>query len=334
MTLRIGVIGVGFIGRLHTENLAHGIPGLELVAAADPSEAARAWAGDLGVTAVSDWRDLLDTGRVDALVLASPAADHPDQVVDAAKAGIHVYCEKPLAITLDEADRAVDAVDAAGTVLRVGFNRRFDTNFSELERQVRAGRVGRPLIVRISSRDSEIPPASYPRDRGRMFMDTTIHDFDMARYLADDDIVEVSAFSSASLDPIAADNEDADTAVVLLRFASGALGVIDNSRQSPYGYDQRAEVHGTLGAASVGNVTKNTVQIADAGGFNSEVLPKFFPERYAQSYVDALLAFAAAVRGEDAPGATGPDSRAALAAALAAQAAHETGVVQNLATTR
>jgi myo-inositol 2-dehydrogenase / D-chiro-inositol 1-dehydrogenase len=156
----------------------------------------------------------------------------------------------------------------------------------------------------------------------------------MARYLADDDIVEVSAFSSASLDPIAADNEDADTAVVTLRFASGALGVIDNSRQSPYGYDQRAEVHGTLGAASVGNVTQNTVQIADAGGFNSEVLPKFFPERYAQSYIDALLAFAAAVRGEDAPGATGPDSRAALAAALAAQAAHETGVVQKLAMTR
>ena len=261
---RVAVVGAGRIGRLHGANIAR-VPGLELVAMADPVP------GE-GVT-VADWRELLDRADVDAVVIGSPSAEHAEQVVAFAAAGKHVFCEKPLATDLASADRAVAVAEAAGIVLQVGYNRRFDRNFAAVREAVASGRVGRPLIVRITARDPEPPPPSYLAGRGpeTMFLDTTSHDLDLVRFLTGEDIVEVSARGAALLDTGAAGM--VDTAVTTAVTASGALAAIDNTWRAAYGYDQRLEVHGTDGTAQAGNERRDTTTLADGRGFHSPPRP-------------------------------------------------------------
>lgn len=206
--------------------------------------------------------------------------------------------------------------------LQVGFNRRLDPHFAALHRSVRDGRVGDPMVVHITSRDPALPPDSYQRAPGKMFLDTSIHDFDMARFLAGAEIAEVCAFAAALVDDLAREAKDADTEVISLRFASGAVGIIENCRQAPYGYDQRAEVLGTAGLATLGNVVDTTTTVADGSGFHAPALPAFFPERYAASFRTALDSFAAAITADEPVPSDGSDSRAALAVALAAQMSH------------
>jgi myo-inositol 2-dehydrogenase/D-chiro-inositol 1-dehydrogenase len=305
---RVAVVGAGRIGRLHAANLSR-VPGLELVAMADPEP------GE-GV-AVADWRELLGRADVDAVVIGSPSAEHADQIVAFAGAGKHVFCEKPLATDLASADHAVAAAGEAGIVLQVGYNRRFDRNFAAVREAVASGRVGRPLIVRITARDPEPPPPSYLEGRGpdTLFVDTTSHDLDLVRFVTGEDIVEVSARGAALLETGAAGM--VDTAVTTAVTTSGTLASIDNTWRAAYGYDQRLEVHGTEGTAQAGNERRDTTTFADRAGLHRPPPPYFFLDRYAESFVTELHAFAAALDG--APVAvTGRDGRAALAAAQAA----------------
>jgi myo-inositol 2-dehydrogenase/D-chiro-inositol 1-dehydrogenase len=305
MPHRVAVVGAGRIGRLHAANLAH-VPGLELVATADPEPRD-------GVT-VADWRELLGRADLDAVIIGSPSALHAEQVEAFAQAGKHVFCEKPMATDLASADRALAAADAAGVVLQVGYNRRFDRSFAAVREAVASGRVGRPLIVRITARDPEPPSASYLEGRGpeTLFVDTTSHDLDLVRFVTGEDIVEVSARGAALLG-----TGLVDTAVTTAVTAGGTLATIDNTWRAAYGYDQRLEVHGTDGTALAGNERRDTTTFADAAGVHAPPPPYFFLDRYAGSFVAELQAFAAALDGGPVA-VTGRDGRAALAAAQAA----------------
>lgn len=315
----IGLVGAGFIGSLHARNL-HDSPRFELVVVAEPDPAkAHTVGAATGARTADDWRTLLDDPSLEAVLIASPAEDHPEQVAAFARAGKHVYCEKPLGLTLAAADDAVAAVEQAGTLLQMGFNRRLDPSLAALRDHVAQGAVGDPLVVHIISRDPGLPGPEYQRGPGKMFMDTSIHDFDTARFLAGSEITEVSALSAAMVDELARDADDADTCVITLRFASGTLGIIENSRLATYGYDQRAEVLGTRGLAAMRNVPATTTVLADRAGYLAPALPHFFPERYAESFRQGLTVFADAIAHGRPVASDGRDARQALAAALAAE---------------
>jgi len=316
----VAILGAGRIGRLHGLNLGVAVPGLRAVAVADPdATAATTLAHDVGCGAATDWRDVITRKDVDAVLVCSPSALHAEQVEACAAAGKAVFCEKPLAADLESADRALAAAEAAGIVLQVGYNRRFDASFAAVREAVAAGRVGRPVLVRVTARDPEPPSRSYlaGRSRGVLFVDTTSHDLDLVRFVTGEEIVEVSARAAALVSADARDLGLVDTAVTTAVTGGGTIAAIDNTWRSAYGYDQRLEVHGTEGAAQAGNELRNTTVLADGAGFHAPTLPHFFLDRYAATFVAELEAFAAALEGGPVA-VTGRDGRAALAAALAA----------------
>jgi myo-inositol 2-dehydrogenase/D-chiro-inositol 1-dehydrogenase len=320
--LGVGLIGAGKIGRVHAGNLARRLNGARLVAVADAVPAvAEEVAGQLGVGAVYHAPgELLADDAVEAVVIASPAATHADLVGAAAAARRHVFCEKPVALDLAAADAALAAVTRAGVTLQVGFQRRFDRSFRRARELVAEGRIGRPRLVRIISRDPRPGPIDYLRDSGGLFMDMTIHDFDLARFLIADEVEEVTAVGAVLVDAaIGSEANDVDTAIVTLRFAGGALGVIDNCRQASYGYDQRAEVFGSEGAVVVGNEHLDRTTLVTADGARSANPQPWFRDRYADAYAAELQAFVDAVRGGRPAEVGGADGRAPIAIALAAQ---------------
>jgi len=314
--LRIAVIGVGRIGSMHAELLARRIDGAELVAVADADAAAAvAVAAALGVAAVTAEEALaLDA---DAVAICSSTDTHTDLVVAAAQAGKAIFCEKPVSLDLAEVDRALSAVDAAGVPFQIGFNRRFDPAHQAVHDAVAAGTIGRPQLVRISSRDPAPPPLAYVEVSGGIFLDMTIHDFDMARFVARSEVVEVFARGGAVDEGFAAAG-DVDTALVTLVHENGCLTSIDNSRRAVYGFDQRVEVFGSDGMAASENPLAHTAVVRTAEGSRSATLPYFFLERYIPSYVREWEAFVAAVESGRTPLVTAADARAPLAIGLAA----------------
>jgi myo-inositol 2-dehydrogenase/D-chiro-inositol 1-dehydrogenase len=315
---RVALVGAGRIARLHAGNVAASVTRLRLVAVADPAaDAAAALAADFGGDPLEDWRELLDRDDVDALVLCSPSAIHPEQIAAAAEAGKHVFCEKPIAADVESADRAVAAAEAAGITLQIGYNRRFDRSFASLRNTVATGRIGKPVIVRITARDPEPPSRAYLEHTPGLLVDTTSHDLDLVRFVTGAEIVEVTSRTASLVSADAAELGLADTAVTTLTLDSGALAVIDNCWFSSYGYDQRLEVHGTEGTVEARNEVSETTVVADAAGFHTPVLPYFFLDRYGPAYVRELEVFADALEGAPVP-VTGRDGRQALAASLAA----------------
>ncbi len=318
--VRIALLGAGRIGALHAGNL-RADPDALVVGVADPDlAAAERLAGVLGTGAWPRWQDLVRREDLDAVMICSASSAHAEQVVAAAAAGHHVFCEKPLAPDLQGVDAAIGAAERAGVVLHVGFNRRFDPAFGELAETVASGGVGHLLQLRITSRDPDPPPVGYPRGPGGLFSDMAIHDFDTARFVSGEEVVAVSASGSSLVDPLAAEAGDVDVATITLRFASGAIGVIECCRLSTYGYDQRVEVHGTEATAWSTNPLPSVNVLADGRGAVTAPLYRFFPERYESAYPAELRAFLRACRGETgavAPG--GRDARCALVLALTAQ---------------
>jgi myo-inositol 2-dehydrogenase/D-chiro-inositol 1-dehydrogenase len=310
----MGVIGVGRIGRMHAGLLAREVPGATLVAVHDANrEAAEA----VGVRACELDELLADPG-VDAVAICSSTETHADLIVAAAQAGKPIFCEKPISLDLAEVDRALAAVDAAGVPFQIGFNRRFDPAHQAVHDAVMRGEVGDPQLVRISSRDPEPPPMDYVRGSGGIFLDMTIHDFDMARYVTGSEVVEVFARGAVHVDQAFADAGDVDTALVTLVHSSGCLTAIDNSRQAVYGYDQRVEVFGSRGMASSENPLAHTTVVRTANGTSMAALPYFFLERYIPSYLREWAAFVGAVRSGTTPPVSGIDARAPLVIGLAA----------------
>lgn len=318
--IHLGLIGAGRIGRVHAESITRRLAGVQLVAVADPfGDAAQHCAVDFGIPAAhQDPQAILDDPTIDAVVICSSTDTHTRFISEAAEAGKHVFCEKPIALDLAEIDRALATVARCGVKLQIGFNRRFDSNFRHLHEVVQRGDIGTPHLLRITSRDPAPPPINYIKGSGGIFLDMTIHDFDMARYLIGSEVEEVYATGAVLVDPAIGAAGDIDTAVITLRFANGALGVIDNSRQAVYGYDQRAEVFGSAGAVEAQNKTPHNTIHSTATGVQQAKPLYFFLERYMDSYVAEMRAFIEAIQTDTPPLVTGGDGRAPVVIGLAA----------------
>ena len=318
--VQIGLIGAGRIGRVHAETIANRIPEANLLAVADVFlEAAQKCAADFQIPSVSeDYREILENSEIEAVLICSSTDTHAEFIVQAAEAGKHIFCEKPIDHDLKKIDHALDAVEKAGVKLQIGFNRRFDPSFKRVRDAVAAGEIGAPHLVHITSRDPGPPPIDYIKVSGGIFLDMTIHDFDMARYLIDSEVDEVFAAGAVMVDPAIGEAGDIDTAVIVLRYANGAIGVIDNSRKAVYGYDQRVEVFGSGGGIVVSNRTPDLAVLSDADGVHASKPLHFFIERYTESYVAELQEFIESVGKDKTPSVTGIDGRIPVVMGLAA----------------
>lgn len=311
MSINIGVIGAGRIGRIHAQTIATRIPGANLAAVCDvDAEAARALGAQYDTAVFTDPQPLIEDPTIDAVAICAATDTHAPLIKQAAAAGKDIFCEKPIAIDLPTIDDALAAAERAGVKLQVGFNRRFDPSFKAAREIIDAGKVGEPRVVRITSRDPAPPPLAYLKVSGGLFMDMTIHDFDMARFLVDSDITEVYAVGGALVNPdIAEQADDIDTAVITLRYANGAICTIDNCRETSYGYDQRVEWFGSKGRLVVGNHTPHQAVYTDADGVHGAKPLYFFLERYMDAYIAEMIAFVDALEKNTAPPVTGQDAR-------------------------
>lgn len=307
--MKIGLIGAGRIGRLHGELISFNIPDAQIKTVAEiKADNVKEWAGHLRIPNLTTrYADIFDDAEIKAVLICSSTDTHARLITEAAAAGKHIFCEKPIDFDIERIQRALDAVKAAGVKLQIGFNRRFDHNFKKVRETVEAGKIGDVHIVKITSRDPAPPPKEYIKVSGGIFLDMTIHDFDMARYLSTSEVEEVYVQGAVLVDPAIGELGDIDTAIITLKFKNGALGVIDNSRQAVYGYDQRAEVFGSKGCVAVQNDFPNSATLSTAEGVSSEKPHYFFLERYKDSYIEELKAFVAAVKNDKEPPVTGND---------------------------
>lgn len=316
--VRIGLIGAGRMGSFHAENLAYRVPGATLAAVADPLPgAAEKLASTLGVTtAYSDLQALLEDPEIDAVAIAAPARTHAEWVIAAANAGKHVFCEKPMAVTLDEADRAIAAAKRAGVVLQVGFNRRFDSGFAAAIAAVKAGENGTTQLSRSLTRDPGLhDPAPIPP--WTIFFETLIHDFDtLLHFNHGAKPVEVYAIADALVRPDFKDKGLLDTAVVTLRFDNGAIAIAEANFQAVYGYDVRGEVFGSKGMLQAGHINANHCVRYNANGIAIDT-SRLDANLLREAYVAEMTEFAHCIHTGETPRATGEDARNALVIALA-----------------
>lgn len=319
-SLKIGLIGAGRIGRLHAAHLASRIPQGEVLIVADAfEEAARQCAETYAIPSFTqDYHTILERPDIEAVVICSSTNTHTRIIEEAAEAGKHIFCEKPIALDLPSIDRALQAIERAGVKLQIGFNRRFDANFKRVRQSIERGEIGHLFQFDIISRDPAPPPIEYIRVSGGIFLDMTIHDFDMIRFLTGSEVEEVFAFGEVMSDTAIGKAGDVDTVIVSLRLTNGAIGTISNSRQAAYGYDQRVEVLGSAGAISIGNNYPNTAIISDNHSVRRDLPQHFFLERYSESFVAEMAAFINAIRHDTPVPVTGYDGRTPVVIALAA----------------
>ncbi len=324
--IHVGVIGAGRIGKIHAENLANRISGSVVAAIANPSlQAAQELAARLQVPkATSDYREILKDHEIDAVAICSPTALHVQHIIEAARAGKHVFCEKPIAYDLDQIDQVLAEVEQAKVKLQIGFNRRFDANFKHVHDLVMAGKIGTPHILRITSRDPHPPSMDFVKQSGGIFFDMTIHDFDMAQFLFGE-VEEVYTAGSVLVDPGFREAGDIDTAIITLKFKNGALGTIDNSRQAVYGYDQRIEAFGSGGMVQAQNNLEDSLIYSNAEQVVSAKPLFFFLERYRESFIAEMAAFIACVQRGEPPPVDGYDARKPVVIGLAAQRSYREG---------
>ncbi len=323
--LHIGIIGAGRIGRVHAETLAFRMPQAQVMAIADVNrEAAQSLAAYCGIPRVAgSSTEIFADPAIEAVLICSSTDTHADLIVEAAKAGKHIFCEKPIAHSLDEIDRALAAVEAAGVQLQIGFNRRFDANFARVRQAVVSGEIGTPHLMHIVSRDPGPPPLSYIRVSGGIFMDMTIHDFDMARVLIGDEVEEIYTAGEVMVDPEIGKAGDLDTALVVMRFRNGVIGTIDNSRKAVYGYDQRVEILGSEGKIETGNCYPNQATVSSGKSVYKDLPLNFFMERYTESFSMELQSFTQAVLENRQTAVTGIDGRIPVVMAMAARKSYD-----------
>ena len=325
--LNIGIIGAGRIGKVHAQSITYNVPTAKVLGITDVfKDGLQELADKYGIEKVyNDYKEMLADEEIDAVLVCSSTDTHADISIEAAKAGKHVFCEKPVDLTPAKVQAVIDAVAEAGVKLQVGFNRRFDHNFAHVRSLINEGKVGDLELIKITSRDPAPPPAEYAAVSGGMFLDMTIHDFDMARFLAGCDVTEVYANATCLVDPAIGEAGDVDTAIINLKFENGALGVIDNSRRAAYGYDQRIEVFGSLGAAMAANDTPTNVTIMNDAGVTTDKPLYFFLERYMQSFRDEMIQFVDAVLNDKPTPTTGTDGLNSILVALAAKKSVQDG---------
>lgn len=320
--LKVGIIGAGRIGRVHSESISKYVKGAEIKAISDVkiTEELTAWAKSMGIPEVyDDYKKILQDPEIDAVLVCSSTNTHAPISIEAARAGKHVFCEKPVDADPAKIREVLAAVEKAGVKFQVGFNRRFDHNFKAIKDRVAAGDIGEPHVIRVTSRDPEAPPIEYVKVSGGMFFDMTIHDFDMIRYLSGSEVEEVFAVGTVLVNPEIGKAGDIDTAVITLKLKNGAIGVIDNSRKAAYGYDQRAEVFGSKGAIHITNDTGSTAVFSGENGVVAEKPKYFFLERYMQSFADEISCFVDSVVNDKPTLVNGNDGLQPVLIALAAK---------------
>lgn len=329
----LGVIGLGRMGQVYAYHVARHIEGAALVAAADP-KAVDEFASKLGgITPYADYRDLLANPAVQGVIVATPTSTHREVVIAAAEAGKAIFCEKPTALTLRETDEMIAAVEKAGVMFQVGFMRRFDKHYAEAYRQITAGAIGDPVVIRSIGRDPFRTSLEYanPAASGGLIVDMGIHDFDVVRWMMGVDIQRVYTEVAALVYPELLDVGDVDNAMIALRFANGGLGNIEVSRTAGYGYDIQCEIIGTKGTLQVGYLRETAVNILTKdGGLRHDIVP-WFPQRFGSAYTTQIEHFVECLQEDKPPLVTHQDARAALQASIAATISHQEGRIVNVA---
>ena len=317
----VALIGAGRVGRMHGEILRRRVDAIDLRVVVEPA-LDRAWATRLEIERwCADPAEVWEDPSIEAVVIATPTDTHVGLVEQAAAAGKHVFCEKPVASEPGPILRAVAAAERAGVVFQVGFNRRFDPSYRDVHEAVRGGEVGRVHTVLVQNRDGKRPDAAFLARSGGMLVDMSIHDFDVLRWVSGSEPVEVFAYGATLFDGAT----DTDTAAVSVRLDSGALGVILSCREAAFGHDQRLEVVGAQGCVASANPRQLLTTRIDGAGARSAPIAQHFSERFAQAYVEQFRSFAEVVRGGGAPAAGGRDAVVAITTALAAQESLRTG---------
>lgn len=316
--LRVGIIGLGRIGKIHGKNLMQ-LEDAEVVMASDPDEKARAFGQALGIPqVVASFDPIFAEPTIQAVIICSPTDTHFECIVKAAAAGQHIFCEKPVDMTVEAIQSILDIVNRAEVKLQVGFNRRFDVHFARIRSLVEAGQVGDTHILKITSRDPGPPPISYIERSGGLFLDMTIHDFDMARFIVGSEVKEVFALGRVRVDPAIGAAGDVDTAIVNLTFEDGTIATIDNSRKATYGYDQRLEIFGAKGMAHIANQLADSHVLYNAEGIHQPLLLDFFLERYREAYQAEIRAFVTAILADKPVPVDGQDALMATKIGMAA----------------
>ena len=296
--VNVGIIGAGRIGKVHVESICTQVANAKVKTLADPfmNDQTAEWAKDMGVANVTkDYKEILADPEIDAVLICSSTDTHSPISVEAIKAGKHVFCEKPIDHDVAKIKEVIDALKENNVKYQVGFNRRFDHNFEAVQKAVADGKIGETHLIKVTSRDPEPPCAEYVKVSGGMFLDMTIHDFDMVRFLAGCNAEEVYVEAAVLVDPAIGEAGDVDTAVITLKMENGAIAVIDNSRKAVYGYDQRAEVFGSKGMVAVTNDSTSTAVISNENGVTGEKPLYFFLERYMAAYAKEIKCFIEAI---------------------------------------
>ncbi|EKN4994399.1 D-chiro-inositol-2-dehydrogenase IolG2 [Salmonella enterica] len=327
--LRCGVIGLGRVGKMHVENM-YLLPQLDIICAADYFiEEMSDWLYSVNITSgYKNYQELLQRDDIEAVFIFTSTDMHEEIVTAAAQAGKHIFCEKPLSMNEDEqASMAVlRKVKEKGVTLQVAFNRRFDPQFHEVFELVRSGKIGRPQMIKITSRDPDLLPHDLIKRIGGLIFDFTMHDFDMARFMMQDEVSEVYVKGNTLIDPSLKNIDDVDTLAVMLTFRNGGYALIDSSRRAVYGYDQRVEVFGSEGMAYADNVSESTVKV-----FNSQhcIMKNPLPDftvRYREAYRTEILHFIDSVLHHTPVVCTGEDALLAQRIAIAAQQSLKSGL--------
>ncbi|MCD8396353.1 MAG: inositol 2-dehydrogenase [Lachnospiraceae bacterium] len=299
--VKVGIIGAGRIGRVHITSISTKVKNAQIKTVADPflNEETAAWAKSMGVeNTTKDYMEIINDPEIDAVLICSSTDTHSPISIQAIQAGKHVFCEKPIDHDVAKIREVIAALEGTKVKYQVGFNRRFDHSFSAAQQAVAAGKIGKPEIIKITSRDPEPPTPEYVKVSGGMFLDMTIHDFDMARFLAGCDATEVYVQAANLVDPAIGEAGDVDTAVITLQMENGAIAVIDNCRKAVYGYDQRAEVFGSEGMVAISNDSQSTAVISNAQGVTGEKPLFFFLERYMDAYAKEIEEFISAIEND------------------------------------
>lgn len=319
--LKIGIIGAGRIGKVHTETIVQKVPDAKILEIVDVNlDEAKNLAEKFNVEKYSvDYRNVIENPNIDAVIICSPTNTHAQHIIESAKAGKHIFCEKPIDLDIATIKNVIDVVEECGVKLMVGFNRRFDSNFIKIKQMVLDGKIGEPHILKITSRDPSPPPAEYIEVSGGMFLDMTIHDFDMARYIVGSEISEIFVNAKVLVDPEIGEHGDVDTAIINLQFENGALGVIDNSRKAVYGYDQRVEIFGSEGMIKVDNNAPDNHNYYSDSGVHASLPLNFFMDRYMEAYSKEMKEFCSAVINNNPISVDGKDGLKAVIVGLAAK---------------
>ena len=313
----LAIIGFGRIGRIHAANIL-AAEDISLKMIVDPLLDADEKLAEQGVKQSKNIADLLDLQNIDGVIICSPSNYHIDQIKQISQNIKNIFCEKPLGLSVNEIMEVKSLVDNNKLNLHVGFNRRFDPDFSSLKAAISSGEIGDIHTIKVISRDPSPPPISYIKKSGGIFLDMTIHDFDMVKYLSGSEISEIYARGGCFIDPEIKKANDIDTAIINMSLKNGALAIINNSRKAVYGYDQRVEVLGSKGGLKVGNKLLNGIQRGTKKGFTSANPKNFFIDRYEKSYKKEILDFVRSINGEDVDHANVDDGLHALKSGLAA----------------